>query len=258
MDAPSDRLRRGQALLDRPGGRHPRNRSRVHRRRHGWRHPGRFDDHRAVRQERAAEQGNRTIFEKLREAALAYHLTRRWSTRKILTEYLNSIYFGNGAYGVESAARVYFGKVHGYDPNAATDGSTGGCGDSTGTIHRPTCASVLTYWESALLAGMVANPSAFNPLEFPGAAMDPPRARAQGHARAALHHPVGVRVRDQPAAADRGGPAAAPGAAGGPVLHQLAAAADPGRDGSRSRCAPIGAPSTAPTTAASRFGPRWT
>ena len=34
---------------------------------------------------------------------------------KILKEYLNSIYFGNGAYGVESAARVYFGKVHGYN-----------------------------------------------------------------------------------------------------------------------------------------------
>ena len=61
------------------------------------------------------------MFEKLREAALAYHLTRKWSKEKILTEYLNSIYFGNGAYGVESAARVYFGKEHGYD----YDGRTG-------------------------------------------------------------------------------------------------------------------------------------
>ncbi len=49
-------------------------------------------------------QGNRTVFEKLREAALAYHLTSKWSKEKILTEYLNSIYFGNGAYGIESAA----------------------------------------------------------------------------------------------------------------------------------------------------------
>ncbi len=55
------------------------------------------------------------MLEKLREAALAFHLTHEWKKRKILTEYLNSIYFGNGAYGVESAARVYFGKVHGYD-----------------------------------------------------------------------------------------------------------------------------------------------
>src|SRR5436305_862268 len=41
------------------------------------------------------EQANRTVFEKLRGAALAYHLTRRWSKQRILTEYLNSIYFGN-------------------------------------------------------------------------------------------------------------------------------------------------------------------
>ena len=58
-------------------------------------------------------QGKRTAFEKLREAALAYHLTRKWPKEKILTEYLNAIYFGNGAYGIESAARVYFGKRHG-------------------------------------------------------------------------------------------------------------------------------------------------
>ena len=66
-------------------------------------------------------QSNRTVFQKLREAALAYHLTRKWSKEKILTEYLNAIYFGNGAYGIESAARVYFGKRHGY-------GQAGGCG----------------------------------------------------------------------------------------------------------------------------------
>ena len=54
-------------------------------------------------------QGNRTVFQKLREAALAYHLERKWSKDKILTQYLNTVYFGNGAYGVESAARTYFG-----------------------------------------------------------------------------------------------------------------------------------------------------
>ena len=68
-----------------------------------------------------SEENNRTIFEKLREAALAYHLTREWPRKKILQEYLNSIYFGNGAYGIESAARVYFGKQLGYTP-AATRG----------------------------------------------------------------------------------------------------------------------------------------
>src|SRR3954452_18458234 len=80
-------------------------------------------------------QGNRTVFQKLREAALAYHLTRKWSKEKILTEYLNAIYFGNGAYGVESAARVYFGADH------------PGCG----THGQPSCASLLKPEEAALL-----------------------------------------------------------------------------------------------------------
>ena len=54
-------------------------------------------------------QGNRSVFQKLREAAVAYHMERRWTKQKILTQYLNSVYFGNGAYGVESAMRTYFG-----------------------------------------------------------------------------------------------------------------------------------------------------
>ena len=70
-----------------------------------------------------SEQNNRTVLEKLREAALAYHLTRKWSKRKILQEYLNSIYFGNGAYGVESAARVYFGKKYGFAAGGAAPAS---------------------------------------------------------------------------------------------------------------------------------------
>ncbi|MBU3691811.1 MAG: hypothetical protein FGM38_07220, partial [Solirubrobacterales bacterium] len=101
-------------------------------------------------------QDQRTVFQKLRESALAYHLTRKWSKDKILTEYLNSIYFGNGAYGIESAARVYFGQ----DPNHI------GCG----TRARP-CAKELTAAESALIAGIVANPSAFDPVAHPQAAL---------------------------------------------------------------------------------------
>jgi penicillin-binding protein 1A len=98
-------------------------------------------------------QNQRTLFQKLREAALAYHLTRKWSKPKILTQYLNSIYFGNGAYGVESAARTYFGESH------------PGCG----TRERP-CASVLRPEEAALLAGVVANPSGYDPVAHPVAA----------------------------------------------------------------------------------------
>ncbi|HZE05965.1 MAG TPA: biosynthetic peptidoglycan transglycosylase, partial [Solirubrobacteraceae bacterium] len=104
-----------------------------------------------------AQEDNRTVFEKLREAALAFQLTHRWRRIKILTEYLNSIYFGNGAYGAESAARVYFGKLHGYNPS---NPGSGGCGDAP----LPSCASQLSPAEAALLAGMVANPSAFNPV----------------------------------------------------------------------------------------------
>ena len=47
-------------------------------------------------------QSHRTIFEKLREAALAYQLSHKWSKDKIVTAYLNTIYFGNGAYGIEA------------------------------------------------------------------------------------------------------------------------------------------------------------
>ena len=56
-----------------------------------------------------AAQAKRTVFQKLREAALAYHLERKWTKQKVLTQYLNSVYFGNGAYGVEAAVRTYFG-----------------------------------------------------------------------------------------------------------------------------------------------------
>ena len=110
-----------------------------------------------------SQEDNRTVFEKLREAALAFHLTHEWPKTKILTEYLNSIYFGNGAYGAESAARVYFGKKLGYDPSLS---STGGCGDAP----LRSCASALDAGQAALLAGMIANPSAFNPTAFPSSA----------------------------------------------------------------------------------------
>jgi penicillin-binding protein 1A len=125
-----------------------------------------------------SEQNNRTVLEKLREAALAYHLTRKWTKQKVLTEYLNSTYFGNGAYGVESAARVYFGKKYGFDVTAASDSASSsdssppaGCGDSTPTTKRPECAYLLTPWDAAVLAGMVASPAAFDPVAHPKAAL---------------------------------------------------------------------------------------
>jgi penicillin-binding protein 1A len=95
-------------------------------------------------------EGSRTILEKFREAALAYKLERHWSKDKILTEYLNTIYFGEGAYGIEAAARTYFGASH------------PGCG----TPEEP-CASVLEPWEAATLAAIIASPSAFDPKAYP-------------------------------------------------------------------------------------------
>ena len=101
-----------------------------------------------------AAENERTVFQKLREAALAYQLTRRWSKDRILRNYLNSIYFGNGAYGIESAARTYFQFNH----------------DKCGEGKEPNCASVLQPHEAALLAGIVASPSAYDPVQHPVAA----------------------------------------------------------------------------------------
>ena len=109
-----------------------------------------------------AAQNDRTLFVKLREAALAYQLTRKWSKERILRNYLNTIYFGNGAYGIESAAQTYFGGDH------------QGCEqDKT----RP-CAAQLELHEAALLAGMVASPSGFDPVAHPAEAAQAPQRRA--------------------------------------------------------------------------------
>jgi penicillin-binding protein 1A len=101
-----------------------------------------------------AAQDNRTLFVKLREAALAYHLTRKWSKERILRNYLNTIYFGNGAYGIGSAAQTYFATDH---PGCEQDKA------------RP-CAAQLEPQEAALLAGMVASPGGFDPIAHPAAA----------------------------------------------------------------------------------------
>ena len=79
----------------------------------------------------------------MREAALAWQLTQRWSKDRILTAYLNTIYFGNGAYGILQASRTYF---HGKS------------------------ADELTLPEAALLAGIPASPSLYDPSQHPVAA----------------------------------------------------------------------------------------
>ena len=107
---------------------------------------------------RLQAQSDRTVFQKVRESALAYHLSRKWSKEKILTEYLNSIYFGNGAYGIESAARTYFAR----EPDHL------GCDTERGR----TCASELQPHEAAMLAGIIASPSAYDPVNRPRVALE--------------------------------------------------------------------------------------
>jgi penicillin-binding protein 1A len=101
-------------------------------------------------------QSHRTIFEKLREAALAFQLSHKWSKEKIITAYLNTIYFGNGAYGIEAAAQTYFG----HDVNHL------GCG----TPNHQLCVEQLQPWEAALLAGIIQDPTAYDPAYHPLAA----------------------------------------------------------------------------------------
>jgi penicillin-binding protein 1A len=103
-------------------------------------------------------QSHRTIFEKLREAALAYQLSHKWSKEKIITAYLNTIYFGNGAYGIEAAAQTYFG----HEVNHL------GCG----TPGQKLCVEELQPWEAALLAGIIQSPTEYNPTVHPMAAKD--------------------------------------------------------------------------------------
>ena len=90
-------------------------------------------------------QSHRTIFEKLREAALAYQLSHKWSKDKIITAYLNTIYFGNGAYGIEAAAQTYFG--HEARPPRLRHARAR-------TVRR----QQLQPWEAALLAGIIQSP----------------------------------------------------------------------------------------------------
>src|SRR5207247_3294403 len=82
----------------------------------------------------------RTVQRKLKEACLATKLDRAWSKQRILTTYLNQVYYGNQAYGIEAAAQTYFSKP----------------------------ASELTLDESALLAGLTQAPSVYDPFTAPG------------------------------------------------------------------------------------------
>ena len=84
----------------------------------------------------------RTVRRKVQEALLAFWLEQRFSKDQILTIYMNRVYFGQGAYGVDAAARRYFRKP----------------------------ARDVSVYEAAMLAGLLKAPSRYNPISNPDAA----------------------------------------------------------------------------------------
>lgn len=78
----------------------------------------------------------KTIKRKLTEAALAIKMEKNLSKKEILELYINKIYFGHGAYGIEMAARTYFGKP----------------------------SKQLNLAEASLIAGLIKAPSAYSPF----------------------------------------------------------------------------------------------
>ena len=80
---------------------------------------------------------DKSLERKLKEAVLALELERRYSKDRILEMYLNQVYFGHGSYGVEAAARTYFGKS----------------------------VSEVTVREAALIAGLPRAPSNYSPFD---------------------------------------------------------------------------------------------
>ncbi|HZE38220.1 MAG TPA: transglycosylase domain-containing protein [Stackebrandtia sp.] len=90
----------------------------------------------ARNEKEAAEATATTPERKLREARYAMAIEKKMSKQEILTDYLNTVYFGHGAYGVGAAAKVYFG----------------------------TTADKLTTNQAATLAGLVQSPSQYDPI----------------------------------------------------------------------------------------------
>jgi penicillin-binding protein 1A len=120
-------------------------------------------------------QGDRSVFQKLRESALAYHLERKWPKDKILTQYLNTVYFGNGAYGIEAAVRTYFGDGDEPEERAGADDAGVSYTDPIEEeVQDPNAREALDVapHEAALLAGMIASPSMYDPIGNPQTARD--------------------------------------------------------------------------------------
>ena len=90
------------------------------------------------------ERAERTYSRKAREIILAAEITRRYTKDEILELYLNEIYYGNLAYGVEAAAETYFGK-------SAKDLTMGEASFLAGLPQSPAVYDIYTNPETTLL-----------------------------------------------------------------------------------------------------------
>ena len=93
---------------------------------------------------------SRDVNRKVKEIVLALRLNEKYSKNEILEQYLNTVYFGQGSYGIKSAAERFFLTV---DPGQ--------------TFPRGKKLSELTIGEAALLAGVISNPEGNNPFVNP-------------------------------------------------------------------------------------------
>ncbi len=105
---------------------------------------------------------DKSLERKLKEALLALELERRYPKNRILEMYLNQVYFGHGAYGVEAAARTYFGKS----------------------------VAELNLREAALLAGLPRAPSSYSPFDHPETAKRRRAIVLNGMAEVGMLNPV--------------------------------------------------------------------
>ncbi len=107
---------------------------------------------------------DRTWSRKFKELLWSIQIERKYTKDEILEAYLNVVYFGHGAYGVEAASQIFFQK-------------------HVGEVNLP---------EAALLAAIVNGPGYYSPFYDMDAALAAAQLRPPAHAGAGLHHPAPV------------------------------------------------------------------
>ncbi|MDE0268397.1 MAG: transglycosylase domain-containing protein [Acidimicrobiaceae bacterium] len=108
------------------------------------------------------DRRDQTVTRKIQEIFMALRFEQNFSKDFILLHYLNWVYFGNGAYGIEAAAREYFGAPNCESPALSSDGTPA-------ARLSKVCLKVseLTIEQAALLAGLIQRPGALDPYRHP-------------------------------------------------------------------------------------------